>query len=90
MGVGDTYHGITNSEVDKNALWGASGPTGTYAAGTAGTGKHSENTKSDISTYFSSGPIVYQYIFHVKTYESYNGNVINTDIAMSYQSYQMP
>lgn len=91
MGHGNAYYGgITSAEVDKNSLWSDSGPTGAYSAGTAGTGKHSHNTKQEILVYFAGGSVVYQYVFRVKTYESYNGSVINNVIAMGYQTYQVP
>lgn len=92
MGPGDTYHGITSGgEQDLDAMWTGTGPTGTYAAGTAGVGKHTENTKADIKKWWASGPIVYQDVSHVKSYDTTTGgSVINTDMTTGYMSYQIP
>lgn len=81
MGTGDPYHGYNISQTVPNTvhparIFDGSGPTGTYAAGTAGSGQHTENTRGDMISsggYVNPTGKVYQYIFHDATYDPTTG-----------------
>ena len=69
------FRTIPNTDYPKQIFFG-SGPTGTYSAGTAGTGKHTEDTRGDMTSsggYANPTGKSYQYIFHATTYNPTTG-----------------
>lgn len=91
MGSGNVSSGITGGEVDMDGFWTGTGPTGTYAAGTIGSGQRIENTKADMLRYFPAGVgvKVYEYIFHDTYYDSGMGTAHTSAIAQGYNSYSI-
>lgn len=88
----DTQHGyIDPSKASYFPVsFSGSGPTGTYAAGTIGSGKHTENTVALANMDFTPGqPFVYVYTFqyiyynqdgtrHVTTVQTFQGHYSTT------------
>jgi hypothetical protein len=75
--------------VTKSGIFSGTGPTGTYAAGTIGDGKHTEGTLADIHQYYTAGSgdiINYQYVVTDTTYGT-NGSSHTTTIYLPVYSY---
>ncbi len=91
----ETYSGSgnVNPQYAQSVNWGGpeTGPTGTYAAGTIGDGKHTENTLADIHTEFVPGSgilVTYQYTVLDNNYDS-NGKDTQSTFYLTPYSYQM-
>lgn len=66
--------------VTKAGVTSGTGPTGTYAGGDIGTGKHSEDTKGDMLQYWRAGAgnVFYQYRVKVTYYDQYSNQYNGT------------
>lgn len=86
-GDGNPSHGITGTVQTVTGIFSGSGSTGVYPS-TIGSGKHTEYTKGDIKShgYVTGTGVIYQYVFHVTTYNASGGTRMVSDKAQGYHA----
>ena len=76
--------------VPVSTVQNVTGPTGTYAGGDIGAGKHTENTKTDIHKYILAGVVYYQYEFSVTWTDQATMTSHTKSVFAGINSYSMP